>query len=117
MELANTIVLRPEGHKGSDRRAFATLHPAAEELTTLAEAKSIDGGCGRDDGIRGDVLAKLINLGVDVAPECGALVGVRIGALSNDVDESAWVNGFGKSGNGLDAFISVRISETCDEDG
>lgn len=100
-------MLRPKGHKRSHGRGVAPLDPAAEKLAALAEAEGVDGGGRTDDGVCGDFLAELVDLGVDVAPEGGALVGVRIGALGDYVDESARVDGFGEGGDGLDAFVSV----------
>lgn len=109
----DAVVLRPKGHEGPHGRAVAPLDITAEELTALAEAQRVDGGRGRDDGVRGDVLAELIDLVVHVAPKGGALVGLGVRALGDDVHEDARVDGFGEGSDGLDAIISVGISETC----
>lgn len=106
-------MLRTKGHKGSHGRGVASLDPAAQELPALAEAEGVDSGGGADDGICGDVLAELIDLGVDVAPEGGALVGIRVSSLGDDMDESARVDGFGEGGNGLETFVAVGVAETC----
>ncbi len=74
LELADAIVLAAEGDEAAHRRLVAALDIAAEELAALREADGVDGGRGREDGVRCEVVADLGDLQGEVAQEGGPAV-------------------------------------------
>uniref|UniRef100_A0A8H7KCL0 Uncharacterized protein n=1 Tax=Bionectria ochroleuca TaxID=29856 RepID=A0A8H7KCL0_BIOOC len=95
----------------------AALDVAAQELTALGEADGVDGGRRGEDGVGGEGLADLVELGGHVAEEGGRAVGAGIGAAERDgVDKGSRVDGVGELAYLLEALAVEGVAEPVPDD-
>lgn len=57
LKLIDAVVLAAKGDEVTDGRVIASLDVGAEELAALRETKGVDGRCGREDGLGGELIA------------------------------------------------------------
>lgn len=109
LEFGDAVVLRAEGDEARDGRPVAALDVGAQELAALREAEGVDGGRGREDGVRGQVGADFGDGFRQVVEEGGAAVGRGVVGEADVVHVRARVGFFGEGADGLEAVGGVAV--------
>ena len=107
LELGDAVVLRAKRHQVRDWGIVAPLDVGAQELAALRKAHGVECRRRRENRVRSEVGADLIDLIGNVSEEGGPPVVGRVVVEVDIVHEGARIDFFGQSAYGLQAGCKV----------
>ncbi len=104
-------MLRAKCDEAANGGVVAALDVGAEELAALGEAEGVDRRSSREDRVRGNVGAGLVDMVGHVSNEGGVPIAGGVFVHANRVDERSRVDFLGELGDAPDAVGLVGIAQ------
>lgn len=102
-------MLAPECHQICHWRIVASLDISADELPALREADGVDGRGFRENGMRGDICADLLDLQGEVPQEARRAVGRGVIVKADIIGEGTRVRFFSEDADRAETFSFIAV--------
>ena len=88
-------------------RLITSFDIASEELSALGEPECVERWCAREDGVRGNFSADLVDLLCEVSEKGSGAIRGWVRVKAHEVRVGAWVSTVDEGGDGAEAFSFV----------